>query len=303
MKGLSTFSAVGAIALWSVAGLAATTSTTVTNAPGTPGVSETTIQDVASQPTKLPVSATAVNDFYGPPLNDLGARQTADSEKEAVMPLNSRHQIGFSYQIDESTKITPTLDFTLNYTIPKGVEDGERNFKWKDSYVKLSRSGLFEGKIGGNAAALDGDIRYLLPTSKGSRDRDSYGSWRVTLAPSLQIANTNFSVVAASFARFFTYRSTAENPTGTRWQLYTGPQVNYAVNDKLTAFVLFEAIASWNNKGETDIDNPNASLADLEPGVEWAVHERVSLTPFLNWFTNQPLSTTSINLNATIKML
>ncbi|HRK02569.1 MAG TPA: hypothetical protein PLH57_07870 [Oligoflexia bacterium] len=305
MKGLFTrTSVIGAVALWSVAGLAASTSTTVSNAPASSGaVSETSIQDVAAQPKALPISAAAVNDFYGPALNDLGARQTADSAKDAVQPLNSRHQIGISYAIDESTKFTPTLDFSLNYTIPKGVENGERNFAWNDSYLKLSRAGLLDGKLGGNAVALDGDIRYMLPTSKGARDADSYGAVRLSLSPSMQIANSNFSIVATNYARIHMYRSVTENLSATRWKFYTGPQVNYAVNDKVTAFVLFEAVAAFDNQGYSNTTNDQLSLADLEPGVELNLHERVSLTPFLNWYTNQPISTTSINLNATIKML
>jgi hypothetical protein len=86
-------------------------------------------------------------------------------------------------------------------------------------------------------------------------------------------------------------------------ELYTGPQVNYHFNDSINAFVLYEVTAGLNTKAEWDFNNYRSSNADVEPGVDFKLHKRITLTPYLHWFTNQSIDTTTMNVAAMINLL
>lgn len=303
---------VAATTVWSAAAFAQSSAATVPSSatPSATNTSATEAEVVAPKAKKLPISVGSTSFFYGPRVNTptdnkrTGGENVRDSFEGNL--LRQRFDVG--YKITSKTKITPTMEFDYQLSDPNPSKSAVRQFRWRDAYLKISQSGLIEQSIKGNDIALDGDVRLYAPTSKGARDNDTIGAARLSLAPSIQFGKSPFSLSNVSYAKYwFQSRklSNAKTPAPLiRSELYTGPQVNYTFNDKVTAWLLYEAVVGYNTLGQsTNETSPLESQADVEPGVDIKVHDRVTLSPFLNWFTNQPLYTTTFNLAASITLL
>lgn len=300
--------AIASTALWSFAAMAATTSSSSTvaaSADPTIATKSTAEAKVASPTAKpLPLTVNALETFYGPGLTDMSKGSSSDDSIDSVTPMVLRSQIGIGYKVSDKMTITPVLDFhhVLN-RIEKGPAGG---FYMRDAFVKVSRSSLLEADIMGSKFTLDGDARAYAPTSKGSRDNNKIGALRASLAPSLQLGKSRFSLSAVIFGKFHVQSRQGTVATGAgmdQIEAYMGPQLNYEISDKVTAFVLYEADLKWNTFGVPNYAAYANSPCDVEPGVAVNVSDRLTLIPGLNWYTNQRLSTTSVMLQAMIKML
>lgn len=251
----------------------------------------------------LPLSLSDYSLFNGPKLTKPTETITPDSSNDAVTGLSSRHMVSLTYKANKGISFGPTADFNIQHTQANAGE--QKGVNWNDSYFKVGKSGIMSGKIGANAVALDGSIRYLAPTSKTSRDNKSHGSVRMDLNPNITFGKSALSLTIYNFGRAHLL-SQGSNATGTaltQYQIYTGPTLNYDFNDKVGAFVLYEASLKFNTLGESQNQyDPSQSLTDLEPGVNINLNKHISIAPYLNWYTAQPLNTTSINMSASLAM-
>lgn len=264
----------------------------------------------AVQPEKksFPLSVSTDSYFYGPQVQDpFSDATTADTAGDPKQGLLTRHVIGFKYKLSKKVSITPNIDFFYQLTDPAKTasQSSAGQFRWRDCYVKVGHSSIFETDLNTSHFSLPVDFRYYAPTSKGSRDSSSAGSVRASLNPSLQFGHSDFSLSTVNYVRYWI--QTQESYKGRpliQSELYTGPQLNYQMGSIATAFVLYEAAIQFNTLGQsTPGIDPNASLTDLEPGVELHLNDRITVTPYLNWFLNQPVSSTTINLNANFRLL
>ncbi|MBI3554953.1 MAG: hypothetical protein HY074_01665 [Deltaproteobacteria bacterium] len=322
--------AVASTALWSFAALAQSSSATTSANPALSGTSTaSSATSAAAKAAPLPITINSLNIFYGPPVTSPGQHSSADSAinqdpntSTTLQPMFIRNQLSATYKLDAKTSITPVLDFDLIMADPSSDAKKE-GFHWRDNFVKFSRSGLMEKSMGANKFSLDGDIRLYAPTSAASRANLTIGETRVSLFPSMAIGKSKWSFSAVLFGKYWIQpedMSTAKkipvdpsNPNSattdggqsplTRLELYAGPQINYEFSPKVTAFLLFEADNNWNTHGMPASAATGYSNYDFEPGVNLTLHNRLSLTPALNWYTNQRLSTTSMILTAAIKLL
>lgn len=252
---------------------------------------------------KLPISISDWSTFYGPLVNDISTGKTSDSAIDAQTGLSSRHQVSFKYAINDTLSVAPVADFKIQHTVLPGEEKG---FTLKDPFLKIAKNDLLTAKIRGNDIHLDSQLRLYAPASKSSRTNKTNGSAALWLSPTVNFAKSKFSLTVYNYARHF-FQSQTFSPSGsllTADEVYTGPQLSYGFTDKVSAFVLYEAAMTFNTLGQPQSStSPNDSLTDLEPGMSLDVTPNISLIPFLNWYTNQPMATTSINLSASIKLL
>lgn len=251
----------------------------------------------------IPLSLSDYSIFSGPAVKTPTKTTTADDSNDAITGLSSRHMVSLMYKANNGISFGPTADFNIQHT--QATAEEQKGVAWNDSYFKVAKSGLAKGTIGGNSVGLDSSVRYLAPTSKGSRDNKTYGSVRMDMNPNMSFGKTALSLTVYNFVRahLLSQGSNAEGASLTQYQLYTGPMLNYDFNDKIGAFVLYEATIKYNTKGESSKQFASAkSLTDLEPGVNFNLNKHISLAPYLNWYTAQPVSTTSINMSATLAM-
>jgi len=288
-------------------GFAATTQMTAPTpgmAPSTPGVATSVAEADLTKPKetkKLPIAVGALSFFNGPRANNPVSRSTTDDSLKAKTGLNTRHQLSMRYFLNKQWNIMPVMDFDFQLTDndPKGTH--ARQFRWRDAFVRLNNTGLISHDFGVNHFVMPGDLRVYLPTSKGSRDADTIGGLRLSLNPGMTFGKSRFSLSAANYIRVWGQRK--EDGNLPQFELYTGPQLNCAVSDHVNAFVLYEAVGRKLQSGGWAAKGTERSTMDLEPGMDFRLHQRLTLTPYLNWFVNQPLWTTTVNLNANITLL
>lgn len=294
-------------ALWSFGALAASSSSVTVPASINPANTSTATATVEGAKEKaLPLSISATSYLYGPTVTDPTAGSTTAYTAGDVWGLSAQNQIALKYKLTDKMAITPVFDFVYQFTDPTSGGADRRASLMYDSYIKLSRSGIIEKNIQGNDFALDADARLFVPSSEGSRENNTLGGLRVSINPSLQFGKSAFSLSSVNHMRYWFQTQDKGTKSGSplpRTQLYTGPQINYKFSEAVTAWVLYEATVVFDTAGIPNTRNPNRSLVDLEPGVDIKLGKRVSLSPYLNWYTSQPISTTSMNLTASVQML
>ena len=141
-----------------------------------------------------------------------------------------------------------------------------------------------------------------MPTSDYSRENKTLGSARFTVTPNLQIGESGLSLAVVNFVRYWFQRqdlqSGSTDLTLPRLMLYTAPILSYSIRDNFSVWGMLEATMSYDTFGFVNTDDPNRSLMDLEPGFDFKLSDHVTISPYLNWFVNRPLNTTSINFMA-----
>lgn len=314
MKKLCNSGAAALLTLCATFGVARADSTTSTSTTLPSSAVPTSVAVATVTPsTKLRLIPDAITDwvvFTGPSINKPTSMGTPDDSINNTQALSMEHYLGFKYKLSDSVSLVPTMDMLYNFTDPN--RDGNtRGFSWGDAYLSLRKSALINTSLGSNKLTIDGWLNYYAPTSKIERVSNTIGSIAVWANPTLQFGKSRWSLSGYSYAR--QYMQTNSRPQisdispGTfliQSKFYAGPQINYEFNDKATGFLLYEAVARIYTNGYPDwVRNSQRSLTDLEPGMMINVSKSVMLMPCLNWYLNQPVSTTSVNLNASLKLL
>ena len=300
---------------WSMAAFAqSSTSSSIPSTSATPtNTSVTTISASSGTKFKLPVDLSYNVWFSGPAIADPTADNTpidnfTDLNNSTVQdPLSARHYLTVGRRLNPTYNLTATLDFRTVLTDPAG-NGRTRGFFWKDCFVRLSHAGLVHGDIGGNTFNLPADVRYYAPTSQIARENGTLGSLRFTLSPSLQFGKSIFSIGTVNYVKVWAQTQAATNQGGplTQLEFYTGPQINAQIHKRVNLFVLYEAVTQKFNQGRDvagqdpiywSSDSRAASvLTDIQPGMDIQITDNFAISPYLNWYTALPISTTSMNL-------
>jgi hypothetical protein len=252
----------------------------------------------------LPLTFSWLSMFYGPRLVEPTRTSVPSSWAGGELAMSVQNQTGIRFHVSDSVTITPTFDFEYRFTDPWDSTIGNEFALTYDSFIRFYHSNLKTIRLSGADLNFAGEVRWFFPTSDFSRSIHSLGSIRAGINPSLSLDNSNFSFSMVAFGRYWVQVHQTlpydESASLSRFTLYVGPQVNYKVSERITAWVLYESLVTFDTFGIPNTIYPEQSLADVEPGVDIRLNDTVSITPYLNWFTSQPLKTISVNLNASI---
>jgi hypothetical protein len=266
----------------------------------------TMLQKEIEESEVSPFSLQMLSFFYGPPIANPTSNQSPVPTIGYASGLSVQNQLGLRYEFQPTWSLTPTADFEYRVTDPFNKGIGQSFALTYDSFIKLMKSNLVDFDIAANTLSFDLDLRYYVPTSSFSRENGTLGSARAALNSSLYLPHSNFSFSAVGAVRYYFqqyyYRHDERTAALAQATYYAGPQVNYRINDNVTLWSLFELSITQDTVGGSTAANPQKSVADIEPGVDFKVTKGVYLSPYLNWFTNQGLDTTSINMTASISI-
>lgn len=257
--------------------------------------------------TPSPFYLSMLSFLYGPSLNDPASGETPTTYMGNPDGITIQNQVGVGLLLTDNISIQPVFDFELVMTDPNANYKKDQYFSLTyDSYIKFNYSSIFEVETDAARYGLSADVRYFVPTSDFSRDNNSAGSARLTLTPGVQFAHSRISLGFVNFVRYYfqkqLYQTNNRNVALPELMIYTGPLINYQINDRFGVWLLGEAsmtrdtLGHWNNK------DASRSLVDLEPGLDIRVNKYFTLSPYLNWFVNRSISTTSVNLMASVTL-
>jgi len=283
--------------------LASSANAATTSKKAATSVASNATSDAATKKA-LPIGAAYTLDFYGTQIQDIASDETTNDAIDAKTALVLRHRPELNFK-SGNTKISLIPDFNTQLTDPEA--NGSRGFAWNDSYIKINQANVMNTSISGNAVNLAAQVRIFVPSSKGSRDNKQIGSMQAYLNPTITFGKSKFSLEGYNFAQYYLQSEKFSPKSGsplTQMRFYAGQQLNYAINDNITAYALYENIVRYNTLGiPQNTYSPNSSQADLEPGMSLQVSKAVNLSPYLNWYTNQSIKTTTVNLNANIQLM
>ncbi len=281
-------------------------STSTTNAKKKPtNTSTATANPAKAEKKALPVSVSTNSYFFGPGL--IGDKSyMADDSPDAKTGLFSRHALRVKHELNKTVSVSAVGEGDIQHTIMPGSEE-KMGFRLRDPYARIDKTDLIATKVAGNELNVDGQFRVYAPLSDGSKASKNISRVSIWLNPTMKLGKSRFSISALNYARYWIqskdFHPVTSSPL-TRMDFYTGPSLNYDINDKTQAFLYYEAEITYNTLGQSELNYaPTKSMTDLEPGVSFQATKAVSITPFLNWYTNQELKTTSVNLNAAIKLM
>ena len=306
------WSLIAISAAWSTVAFAQST-TTSSSTPAAP--SSTSVAEVKTEESsgfKLPVRLSYGVDVFGPRLTNPSDNWTATdamSDQNDIAsqdPILLRHNAAIGRDVGAGINLSAHAYFNTFMTDP--ANNGKtKGLKWRDSYVQASKGDLAAMTINGSELTLGGDLRYYAPTSTTSRLNNNRGQVRMTVMPNLQFGKSIFSLATVSYLKFWMHSqrlASGEDGRATgapmnEWEVYTGPQLTAQLTDSVAVWALYEALLQRDTAGNLTNAAPYSgkALTDLEPGATFNIGKHFSISPFLNWYTALPVSTTSMNVS------
>ncbi|MGE4234284.1 MAG: hypothetical protein AB7F43_13225 [Bacteriovoracia bacterium] len=263
---------------------------------------ETDSTKVQTKREPLPITANYLGMFYGPVVTEPGNHAIPDTTIGASSGTYVRSNLSLDYIFNPQWSVGAVADFDYNLTDPNsgGASVG---YAARDYYIAGRHTNAYTERFGGgHVFNLNADTRYYAPTSRSSWRKHSLGAVRLTLDPSIQFANSRWSFSTRLYSKHF-IQTRSRSETGDLLniaELYVSPQLNYNFSDKISAFFLAEAVTLV--KADLSIGDPTQHLVDVQPGMNFQLGKSFVLTPYLSWFTELPVKTTTANLNAAVTL-
>ena len=251
-----------------------------------------------------------VSFFSGPPVADLQSESTSAARDGYTLGLSLQNQLGVRYWLSEQLSIMPVFDFDYQFTDPHKTDTTGVSLVY-DSFIKAKYIDAVKGYIEGNKASVDLEARYYVPVGEFSRENESYGSVRLAAIPGIDLPEYGLQLSVLTYYRYWMqtnfyqvstrYNIVPKNTVGLpEHTFYVGPQINYRISKTFNAWLLYEQSHTIDTLGFASTSDPRKSHTDIEPGIDIRLMNGVYISPYLNWYTNQPIDTTSINLITSI---
>jgi len=215
--------------------------------------------------------------------------------------IYTENALGAGYKASKNISVSAAANFL--YTPVRG----EHNAIMLDPIVKVSHASLLsDGDFN-----MNGDFRIYPGVTSYAASKGQIAQFRSIQNPNYTLGRWNFALGLQE--RYYIYDNSGAGRAskgedkavngGTRYRIYTGPQVNYQASPKLTAWVLYEmeGINKYAD-GFFDVDNNGT---DAEIGVDWNPIKQLTLSPFLDFKTGGKITaeTTTINLAIAASLL
>ena len=143
------------------------------------------------------------------------------------------------------------------------------------------------------------DLRITVPALKTTRDKGLNTTVRTAQSTSYSFRDSRFSLGVDTYLQGSSY-TTGENQD--LFRVYFAPNVSYQATPTLSGTVLLE----WAFAHKRGMDNlmPIDGPMDIEPMINWAPTEMVSISPLLNLYpTNLTLDSSSMGAYVSWKLL
>lgn len=277
----------------------------------TPNTSTSDAETMVKSSAKPKYTFNYTSFLTGPPITDLRSDETVAVREGFTLGLSLQNQIGVRYWFNENFSVMPVFDFEYQFTDPHRNGANKGVSLVYDSFIRAKYVDVAKTYVQGHKLSLDAEARYYVPVSEFSRINDSLGSLRLAVVPGINFADRKWEISALSFYRYwmqtrFFQRPTRHNPVPRNTfglpehTFYTGPQISYRASKTFNLWMLFEASYTIDTLGFNSATDPNRSNMDIEPGVDIRIANGIYVSPYLNWYISQPISTTSINLITSI---
>ncbi|MEW6056341.1 MAG: hypothetical protein AB1540_06975 [Bdellovibrionota bacterium] len=269
------------------------------------GVTTGQLESVVKKPSstkRFGPSMALTSFFYGPAVDDVGAGTTPGIYEGSVDGLSLQNQVSLTFNPAQDLWITPVFDFVYRFTDSDGFNANEFALDY-DSFIRIARTNIFNERVAFSNVGLNADVRVFFPTSEFSRDNRTIGSARFSLVPFIRTRDQKWSFNFLNYVKYWLQTEEISPVYETaipQVMFYTGPSITYQFSQRVSAWLLFEATMAVNSLGEDNRSDPERSLVDIEPGFDLQITKNLYVSPYLNWYLSQPITTTSLNVIAKV---
>jgi hypothetical protein len=215
-----------------------------------------------------------------------------------------RHLISFGYSLNNRLVLSPILD--LGQPI-SGANSGSLSLN--DPQLKLAFREILNQDYGKQELRSGLAMTYYAPVSDLSKLHHSQGAFQVGLSPKLQFKDSRYSLGGNLSLKSGFYQTELHNELVSS-RVNMGIQQNYDLSDATQAYFMCHSEVSIGPKvamadpGIVTSSNSHSSrLFGLMTGLRFQASKTLSFAPRLNWYTDQPIQTTSVGLNIFIKLI
>jgi hypothetical protein len=213
-----------------------------------------------------------------------------------------RHSLGANYEFAPGLLLGPAINVTEPFS---GRHQGKLSLE--DPQLRLTILDLYQAEMGENRLHSNMMISASFPTSENSRKRSSWGGLSVASSPRMHFHGTPYSIMGTCSVKTGLYgRSDAGPLISTR--VTAGIQGGYHFSPGLESGLMFHAGSQFGpdipmDDGEGFFKDRGTQIFGLMPSLRYQLNSMISLTPRLDWYLDQPISTTTFSLSAMMRLI
>jgi hypothetical protein len=261
------------------------------------------LDDISGQ--AHPYSFTLFSIFSGPTVSNLDSEPSVAISahgKRLSVPTgySVRHQATFGYHLSENWVLGPVLDFSDSFYGPTSGQ-----LTMGDAQLRITRLNAFEGRIGANDVKVHLMFGSSAPTSQNAHDLHGQGGVSETLIARMNIRDSRWSLGGTAGARTSFYDQGAFAQVT---KLSSGLEASYHHNQYLSSFFMPTIGDSIGPK--IDMTTKTNLLGAIQThifgvtvGARIRATDAISISPIINWFTDSPLSNSTIGLTTSIQLI
>ncbi len=222
-------------------------------------------------------SAGLTSVYHGATLADPTAGSTIDNKGNLNknFTANFDNEASFAYKLKNNFSFGPVVPFLVLTRADKNND----NFILGDAGVKLSH----HHTIATDHFALSTNLIVQAPSSDSSKNRGMRYAIKTTPSARYTFSDPRFTLGAFNEGKYY-----AKVVKGTTLKLWTLPYVNYKASKNFSWNLAYEM--EWHRdlgRGALEFTNYRK---DIQPGFIWNATKNISVNPYLQFYTNKPLT-------------
>jgi hypothetical protein len=252
-----------------------------------------------------PYSLTLFSIVSGPTVTNLGSDPVLEytpSGRPVYQPTgySLRQQATGGYHLSEDWVLGPVVNFSDSFY---GATDDQ--IMLGDVQMQLTRLNAFEGKLLGNDFRVHWMLGADAPISENAHDLHMEGGVSETIIGRLNLKNSRFNIAGTVGSRTSFYH---QGPFVADTKISSGVETSYHHSASFTSFVMSSiggtAGPSVDMTSRTNLSGQMPShIFGLTSGLRVKATDFISFSPFVNWFTDGPLSNSTIGLTTNIQLI
>jgi hypothetical protein len=244
----------------------------------------------------------------GPSLNQFSTN--APSAAQPYSGFSARHVLRADYSLSHDVVVGPSFDVTQNmYSAKQGT------FVFNDPSMRLEFNNLNQARFGKERYSGSVWLAAYAPVSTRSENMHEYTALSVAYIPKLTIRGSRLFFTGVGSVRASFMNNSSQTGMIAPIQFVTSAQVNYRLTPSETLFVMDHVNTNCgpqmaflsNDLGAESFRRRaiagSAVTNGIMTGAQFRVSAGISISPRLDWVTSQPITGTTVGLNALFSLI
>jgi hypothetical protein len=230
-------------------------------------------------------SASLTSNYHGATLADPGSSSTLDNHGNLKATSNFDSEARFAYKLTNNMSIGPVVPFVV---LNRPDRNGD-SFIMGDAGVRFSQNRA----IATDNFVVNTNLILQAPTSDSSKARGMTYAIKTTPNARYTFKDARFSAGSLTEGKY--YANVTVDKTLKLWAM---PFVNFKQTSNFSWNLGYEM--EWHRDVGRGAMEFTTYQKDLQPGVIWEITKKISVNPYLQFYTNKALSFRDAGIGAFI---